>query len=168
MKKIKICFEKYLPSAFILAVSLLIIYSCIKFFIQETNYSYYSSLFSYMPSYLIFIRFLYSILVRVILVILAVGLVFRIDICRKLIILYAFYTIITVAFKHPYNSFVNIFSYMIRVGITPPEMYSQVPILIYFTYIITCIKTVCIWFVIAYILTKKQIKEKFSKAMKND
>ena len=155
--------KRYLPTILISVVSLALILSSIRYFLYETNYSYYSFLFSFMSKKLILIRFLYSIFIRCILLILAIGLMLRIDFCRKLLIFYAFYTITTVAFKHPYNSFVNIFSYMIKTGATPPEMYSYVPNLIYYTYLITCIKTVCIWFVITYILTRTDIKATFTK-----
>lgn len=81
------------------------------------HYDRYLFLFQHLPKQTILFRYCYSIFLRLLLIVVGIGIVFRKDIFRKAIVLIACFAILTVYWKHPVIVFESVVNDMVKEGV---------------------------------------------------
>lgn len=107
--------KKILKSKGVLFFSILIILVSIFDLIWIIDFRRYHLLFYNLPKTIVFIRYIFSILLRLILIISAIGVLFYKDIFRRIIIFISLFNIFTIYFKHPVSCFDNILRNLVRL-----------------------------------------------------
>jgi len=91
-----------------------------------TNYPYYKIMFQHLPGNLIFIRYMGSILLRLIGIAVGIGLLLMKNFYRKAVIILAIFTILTIPLKHQMATFENIAQFLEQqVQQSPPSSTNQ-------------------------------------------
>lgn len=114
-----------------------------------------------LPEKLILIRYLFSIALRIFLLLAGIGVLFRKEFFRKCVIFGGLFTIITVYWKHPVIVFKNILIWRIEQGIVPASMMSRINELAWKSATICYLIDIIVVLVLVYLFTRPKIKEKF-------
>ncbi|MCA9401996.1 MAG: hypothetical protein KC713_10230, partial [Candidatus Omnitrophica bacterium] len=75
-------------------------------FILDLNH--YAIMFRYLPDYILIIRFLFSLLLRIVMLVTFIGVIHYSNTFRKVLIWICVFTLLTLFWKHPYQAFENI------------------------------------------------------------
>lgn len=125
------------------------------------DFSAYYARFSPSPQKLIFARYLLSIALRVVFLVSAIGILFRKDIFRKIIIFASFFTIATVYWKHPVIIYKRILMWKIVQGTIPASMIPKIDMLAWISALICYLIDIIVAFVLIYLFTRSKIKTQF-------
>jgi hypothetical protein len=87
-----------------------------------SHFERYQLIFQYLPQDTILLRHKFSIALRAAILITAVGVLFRKDLFRRLMIGISFFTIITIYWKHPLDCYRHIFKRMAELGLMQPSL----------------------------------------------
>jgi hypothetical protein len=96
---------------FVIVLSLILIAYTFEELIELRHLDWYSAMFSGTPDWAVLLRYSASVARRVLLVIAAAGVIFRFELCRKVLIFIAWFNVLTIYWRHPYSAFVNIAHY---------------------------------------------------------
>lgn len=157
MKKI-LCKKHWQGWALVLNfMMLLVVIMAIGFFVRETNFAYYSSLFQSIPKHIIVVRFSFSIFLRVVMFLGGIGVIVRSKCARKVVLIFSFFTIVTIYFKHPLSTFTDLFSGMALRGELPEFMIPNIKwyglgLMIFF-----CMRDILLSVIVIYLLNRKDI-----------
>jgi len=91
-----------------------------------------------------------------------VGILFRKEIFRKLVILSGIFTILTVYWKHPVSVFKQILLLRIKQGIVSAEVLPRIDVLAWKSALVCYAVDILIFSVLIYLLTRPKIKGQFS------
>lgn len=126
-----------------------------------TSFSSYYTKFYPSPENLIFIRYLFSITLRLILLISGIGILFRTNIFRKIIIFISFFTIATLYWKHPVICLKRVLFWKITQGVLPVDIIPKINMLAWFSVIVLYIIDISVCLCLIYYLTRLKVKEWF-------
>ena len=143
----------------VLCVILVIVYSFLSW--PESFRSYYVR-FHPSPENLIFIRYLFSVGLRLALFISGIGILFRKDIFRKIIIFISFFTIATVYWKHPVIVFERILWWKIMQGTLPADIIPKINMVAWSCVVTSSIIDIVVCLCLIYYLTRPKIREQFN------
>ena len=142
-------------------LGLTLIFLGLKFLIKETNFSYYSSLFSHLPDKIIVIRFCFSILLRIFLIITGIGIILRKDFFRKAFIIYGFFTMLTIYWKHPKSTFEKVYLSMIEDGTLDASFIESLPVFAQTSVVLNYIFDICLCGFFMLFLLRPGVKRLF-------
>ena len=125
------------------------------------GFNVYYSKFRPSPENLIFLRYLFSIFQRLVLLISGIGILFRRDIFRKITIFASFFIISTVYWKHPVACYRKILWWKIIDKTLPVDIITRINMLAWVCVAISTIIDVSICLCLIYYLTRANIKEQF-------
>lgn len=128
---------------------------------RETNFEYYSRLFSSMPVWLIRIRFIFSISLRLLMLLGAIGVVLRQNMARNMVQLYSVFTILTIYWKHPYSTFEELLFSLAKAGQISESILANISLHALALTLFFCLKDVLIAIIILYLLKRKDIIVQF-------
>lgn len=148
--------------AWICAISACLIFFSVKDLWNISHFERYRFVFQYLPQDAVLLRYKFSLAFRAAILISAIGILFRKDIFRKLIIGLSFFTIITIYWKHPIGCYRHIFRKMTESGLiqsSPLEAYNVFPwVMMACSYIVD----LSIAAVIIYFFTRPSVKIHFN------
>ena len=127
------------------------------------DYRYYSFLHQHLPGNLIFLRYFLSLSLRIAIFITAAGLVFRIELFRKITIVIGVLTILTIYWRHPVEVFRQIFDYLAQKN---PQVFSlrkDIPHIEWVLVGINYMIDITIWIFAIFFFTRKQVKRDFDR-----
>jgi len=110
---------------------------------------------------LCFARFLISWIWRVILIISGLGIIFRKEIFRKMIILTSFISMLTIGWKHPLAAVKRFIVLKINTGVLPFDWLPKIDTIAWAYVIIYSIIDLTVAFFLVYLFTRARIKEQF-------
>jgi hypothetical protein len=148
-------------NATLVILLIILIVESIKFLIKETNFEYYSFLFSHLPQKIILIRYFFSIFLRIFLTICCVGTILKKKAFAIALIFYATFTIMTVYWKHPYATFERIYHTMLAYGDASPSMVSSLPLLTMISVIKNYVVDIGSSLLLILLLNNKKISSQF-------
>jgi len=129
-----------------------------------TEGAQYANIYSYLPAWLITVRYSFSWLQRIIGIFTGFGILAKKEIARKIAIAIGCFTILTVYWKHPYPAvklhtqyLEEQFGYILAqtgTGVTFPSM-------ALFAVIALCICDIIFWGISIYFLTRPAVKNQF-------
>jgi len=114
------------------------------------------------PQKLIFARHLLSIALRVVLIVSGIGIVFRKEIFRKIIIFTSFFIIVTICWKHPIIAVKNFLIWKIKEGVLPVSLIPKINMVAWIYVVAYSISDIIVAFFLIYLFTRVKIKEQFS------
>lgn len=126
----------------------------------DTFSSYYSK-FRPAPQDLIFIRYLFSIALRLALFISGIGILFRKNIFRKITIGISFFTIATVYWKHPVICFKRVLLWRITQGVLSADIIPRIDRLSWVCVAICSVIDISICLCLIVYLTRPEVKKQF-------
>ena len=126
------------------------------------NFSFYAMKFYPLPEKWILARYGGSIALRVFLFIAGIGILFRKDIFRKIIVGICLWTIFTVYWKHPLGSFKNSLMFNIRHGIIPVDLMPKIDMMAWTCLCLAYTIDITISLFFIYLFTRPKIKEQFT------
>lgn len=145
------------------AMMILLIAIAVDFLIRYGSYEYYANLFSAMPLWLINVRFVFSVVLRIIIILGSIGVLLRSRIARKLILAYSIFTILTIYWKHPYVAFKNVFEWQAANGTLPENVAANLHWYILGLMLFFYIKDILISIITIYLLRRENIAMQFIK-----
>jgi len=106
-------------------------------------------------------RYIFSIALRVVLIISGIGILFRRDIFRKIILGVSFFTIATVYWKHPVICFKRVLMWKISQGVLPVDVLPKIDMLSWFSAVICSIMDIGFTLCLIYYFTRLKVKKQF-------
>ena len=125
------------------------------------SFSSYYIKFRPSPEKIIFIRYIFSIAVRVVLLVSSVGILLRKDIFRKIILFISFFTIATIYWKHPVICFKRVLMWKIAQGILPVDVLPKIDMVAWISAIICAIVDIGFALCAIYYFTRPKVKKQF-------
>jgi hypothetical protein len=125
------------------------------------SFSSYYNKFRPSPQNLIFIRYLFSIALRLAVLISGIGILFRKHIFRKIIVFISFFTIATVYWKHPAICFKRVLLWRIAQGAVSADIIPRINILSWICVAICSIIDISVCLCLIYYLTRPKVREQF-------
>lgn len=126
-----------------------------------SSFDSYASRLRHLPEQLIWVRFIFSIAIRLALLISGIGILFRRNIFRKVVLFISFFTIFTVYWKHPVIYFKKFFISNLSQGALSVELLSRVNFMSWICVIICYIVDISVALCLIYFFTRPKIKEQF-------
>ena len=133
-----------------------------SFLSRPGSFSSYYDRFRPAPENLIFIRYLFSIGLRLALFISGIGILFLKNIFRKIAIFVSLFTIATVYWKHPAIIFKRILWGKIRQGMLSTALIPKINMLTWICVAISSIIDITVCLCLIYYLTRPEVKEQFN------
>lgn len=160
--------QKKLPGVTLVAV-LLFIYSLCQL-TMIFGFERYQFVFQFLPEGTVKIRFVGSIILRVLTILTAVGILFYKDIFRKTLLYISAYNMIVVYWKHPYQAFVNWDRYYQLNPEKINDMIYQItgsmvidyPTIKWISVAAACLSDLIFFGAIIYYFTRPSVKQKFT------
>lgn len=158
--KAKVTAKAVMPKGIIIFSVLIIFYALLGFPLSDFK-AYYPKFY---PSaqYLIFGRYVLSIAIRIILIVTGLGILFRKEIFRDLILALSFFTIATVYWKHPLVVFQRIFSLKVAQGALPSVIIPKINMLSWACVILNSLVDIGFSLCLIYYFTRPKVREQFS------
>ncbi|MDD5097122.1 MAG: hypothetical protein PHU59_01330 [Candidatus Omnitrophica bacterium] len=125
------------------------------------NFSYYASKFAPLPEKFIFTRFVFSITLRIFLLISGIGILLRKEIFRKSVLLVSFFTICTIYWKHPVLCYKNSFMYNVKQGWISADLIPKIDLISWFCVAASYLIDISISAFLIYLLSRPKIKAQF-------
>lgn len=159
MNEADIVVKKKLSKEIMILSGIVILYSFQG--LPTLDFTWYAVKFYPLSERLILARYVFSITLRIFLFIAGVGILFRKDIFRKIIVLISLFTICTVYWKHPFICFKNSFMFNIRQSIIPADLLPKIDMIAWFCVITSYIMDIIVASFFIYLFTRSKIKEQF-------
>lgn len=106
----------------ICAISICLISFSLKDLWNFSHFERYQFMFNYLPQDVMMLRYKFSIALRLAILVTAIGIMFRKELFRKLMVGIAIFTIMTIYWKHPLDCYRNIFKRMADIGLMQPSL----------------------------------------------
>jgi len=161
MDKTAVGAKEKITRGIIICAILVITYSFLG--MPSGSFSSYYDNFRPSPPNLIFMRYLFSIALRLAMLICGIGILFRKNIFRKATIFIGFFTIATACWKHPPICFKIIFLKGIGQGMFSADIIPRINILSWICVAICSIIDISICLCLIYYLTRPKVKEQFKQ-----
>jgi len=126
-----------------------------------TSFSHYCFLFQPLPEKIILARYVFSIFLRMALLISGIGILFLKDIFRKTILFISFFTVATIYWKHPVSCFRNIVTSLAAQGEFTSDVTLTPNTLIWILLAINYIIDIGLSLSLIYYFTRPKVKELF-------
>jgi hypothetical protein len=140
---------------------LIIIYSLHG--LPTVNFNTYYTKFYPSSEKAILARYIFSIALRIVLVISGVGILFRRDIFRKIILGISFFTVVTVYWKHPVICFKRVLIWKINQGVLPIDVLPKIDMLSRVSAIICSSVDIGFALCLVYYFTRPKVKQQFMR-----
>jgi hypothetical protein len=125
------------------------------------SFSSYYVKFRPEPEKIIFIRYIFSLAIRAALLVSGVGILFRKDIFRKVILGVSFFTLATIYWKHPAICFKRVLLWKVAQGILPAEVIPKADMLARMSSIICSSVDIVFALCLIYYFTRPKVKQQF-------
>ena len=159
MGKIRVPLKGKISKEIIVLAAIIILYSVVG--MPSSSFDDYALRLRPLPEQIIFARFIYSITLRIVLFISGIGILFRRDIFRKIVLFISFFTISTVYWKHPVFYFKKFLMSYFGQGAPTVELISKVNFMAWGCVAICCIVDISVALCLVYFFTRSKIKEQF-------
>ena len=145
----------------ICAISICLIFFSAKDLWNFSHFERYQLIFQYLPQDTILLRHKCSVAIRAATLITAIGILFRKDIFRKLIIGISSFNIATIYWKHPLDCYRHIFKRMAESGLMQPSLLHLRETFSWIMMIICYIIDISIAVGLIYFFTRPFVKNQF-------
>lgn len=125
------------------------------------DFASYAIKFRPLPEKLILARYIFSLALRIFLLIAGVGILFRKEIFRKSILFVSIFTICTIYWKHPFLCFKNGLIFNIRKGVISADLIPKINMIAWCTTVACYLIDIIIASFLIYLFTRPKIKEQF-------
>ncbi|MDD2679651.1 MAG: hypothetical protein PHO03_02450 [Candidatus Omnitrophica bacterium] len=148
-----------IPKGIIVFSILIILYSLHG--LPTVDFNTYYAKFYPSPEKIILARYIFSIALRIVLLVSGIGILLRRDIFRKIILLISFFTIATVYWKHPVSVFKKVLIWKVAQGILPVDVIPKIDMLAWSSAIICYVIDIGFALCLLCYFTRPKIKKQF-------
>ena len=159
MSKIDINAKNNISKEIIILGILVVLYSFQG--IPTFDFESYAVKFRPLAEEIILARYVFSIIFRVAIFVIGIGILFRKEIFRKSIIGFSLFTIATVYWKHPVSVFKRVLMWNIQQGAVSADMLPRIDILAWESAVFCYTVDIVIASVLIYLFTRPHISEQF-------